>query len=86
MAARLMIEAEGIDKSFGKTHALRGLDLDAAEGSILGVLGPNGAGKTTLVRILATLIKPDGGRATVAGIDVLAHPGQVRTQIGLAGQ
>ncbi len=81
-----MIEAEGLHKHFGKTHALRGLDLDAAEGSILGVLGPNGAGKTTAVRIFTTLIKPDSGRASVAGIDVLAHPGQVRQKIGLAGQ
>jgi ABC-2 type transport system ATP-binding protein len=86
VAARLMIEAEGLHKHFGKTHALRGLDLTAAEGSILGVLGPNGAGKTTAVRILTTLIRPDSGHATVGGIDVLAHPARVRAQIGLAGQ
>jgi len=86
VAARLMIEAEGLHKHFGKTHALRGLDLTAAEGSILGVLGPNGAGKTTAVRILTTLIRPDSGRAAVGGIDVLAHPDRVRAQIGLAGQ
>jgi ABC-2 type transport system ATP-binding protein len=81
-----MIEAAGLHKSFGKTHALRGLDLDVREGTILGVLGPNGAGKTTAVRILTTLTHPDSGRATVAGIDVLKHPAQVRRQIGVAGQ
>jgi ABC-2 type transport system ATP-binding protein len=81
-----MIEAAGLQKHFGKTHALRGLDLDAREGTILGVLGPNGAGKTTAVRILTTLTHPDAGHATVAGIDVLKHPAQVRRQIGVAGQ
>jgi ABC-2 type transport system ATP-binding protein len=86
MSARLMIRAEGLQKHFGSTHALRGLDLDAPEGAILGVLGPNGAGKTTAVRILATLTRPDGGSAEVAGIDVLRHPAEVRATIGLAGQ
>jgi ABC-2 type transport system ATP-binding protein len=86
MSARLMIRAEGLQKHFGSTHALRGLDLDAPEGTILGVLGPNGAGKTTAVRILATLTRPDGGSAEVAGIDVLRHPAEVRATIGLAGQ
>ena len=81
-----MIEAAGLHKSFGKTHALRGLDLDAREGTILGVLGPNGAGKTTAVRILTTLTHPDSGRAVVAGIDVLKHPAQARRQFGVAGQ
>ncbi len=81
-----MILAEGLHKHFGSTHALRGLDLDVAEGSILGVLGPNGAGKTTAVRILTTLIKADAGHAEVAGIDVARHPGEVRSRIGLAGQ
>jgi len=81
-----MIEAVGLHKSFGETHALAGLDLDAAEGTILGVLGPNGAGKTTAVRILTTLTRPDAGSATVAGIDVLRHPNEARTQIGVAGQ
>src|SRR5688572_21736584 len=80
------IEAVGLRKSFGDTHALRGLDLQAAEGTILGVLGPNGAGKTTAVRILTTLTRPDAGSATVAGIDVLKHPDKVRTMIGVAGQ
>jgi ABC-2 type transport system ATP-binding protein len=81
-----MIEAKGLHKHFGDTHALRGLDLDAREGTILCVLGPNGAGKTTAVRILTTLTHPDEGTATVAGIDVLRHPDQVRTKIGVAGQ
>lgn len=81
-----MIRAEGLQKHFGATHALRGVDLDVPEGQILCVLGPNGAGKTTAVRILTTLIRPDAGTASVAGIDVLRHPGQVRARIGLAGQ
>jgi ABC-2 type transport system ATP-binding protein len=83
---RPMIVAEGLEKHFGDTHALRGLDLDVAEGTILGLLGPNGAGKTTAVRILTTLLQPDGGRAEVAGIDVLRHPAEVRRKIGVAGQ
>ncbi|HET7646340.1 MAG TPA: ATP-binding cassette domain-containing protein [Candidatus Limnocylindria bacterium] len=81
-----MIEAAGLHKSFGDTHALRGLDLRADEGQILGVLGPNGAGKTTAVRILTTLSRPDRGAATVAGIDVLRHPHEIRQRIGVAGQ
>jgi ABC-2 type transport system ATP-binding protein len=81
-----MIEAVGLHKSFGETQALRGLDLDAKEGTILCVLGPNGAGKTTAVRILTTLTRPNQGTARVAGIDVLRHPEQVRAQIGVAGQ
>jgi ABC-2 type transport system ATP-binding protein len=81
-----MIVAEGLEKHFGTTHALRGLDLDVAEGTILGLLGPNGAGKTTAVRILTTLLRPDSGHAEVAGIDVLRHPSEVRRKIGVAGQ
>jgi ABC-2 type transport system ATP-binding protein len=81
-----MIEAVGLHKSFGDTHALAGLDFDVPEGKILGMLGPNGAGKTTAVRVLTTLIHPDKGSATVAGIDVLRHPDQVRARIGVAGQ
>jgi len=81
-----MIVAEGLEKHFGTTHALRGLDLDVAEGTILGLLGPNGAGKTTAVRILTTLLRPDAGRAEVAGLDVLKHPSEVRRKIGVAGQ
>ena len=83
---KAMIEAVGLHKSFGKTHALAGLDFDVAEGQILGMLGPNGVGKTTAVRILTTLTHPDSGSARVAGIDVLKHPGEVRKQIGVAGQ
>src|SRR6266571_4406110 len=80
------IRADGLEKRFGKTRALRGLDLIVDEGTILGVLGPNGAGKTTAVRILATLLSPDGGRAEVAGFDVMAQPQEVRARIGLTGQ
>jgi len=80
------IRADGLEKRFGKTLALRGLDLIVDEGTILGVLGPNGAGKTTAVRILATLLPPDGGRAEVAGFDVMAQPQEVRARIGLTGQ
>jgi ABC-2 type transport system ATP-binding protein len=81
-----MIEAVGLHKSFGETHALAGLDFDVAEGTILCMLGPNGAGKTTAVRILTTLTRPDAGTATVAGIDVQRHPADVRNRIGVAGQ
>jgi ABC-2 type transport system ATP-binding protein len=80
------IEATGLHKSFGATHALRGLDLSAAEGTILGVLGPNGAGKTTAVRILTTLTRPDAGTAVVAGVDVLKEPDEARRRFGVAGQ
>ena len=80
------IEAKGLHKSFGETHALRGLDLDAREGTVLCVLGPNGAGKTTAVRILTTLTRPDSGSARVAGIDVLEDPSEARRRIGVAGQ
>ncbi len=81
-----MIEVEGVAKRFGSTQALAGFDLVAEEGRVLALLGPNGAGKTTLVRILATLLKPDGGRARVAGCDVVADAGRLRTLIGLTGQ
>jgi ABC-2 type transport system ATP-binding protein len=70
----------------GEVKALDDLSLDVEEGTVLGVLGPNGAGKTTTVRILATLLKPDSGNATVAGIDVVKHPDKVRELIGLSGQ
>jgi len=80
------IEATRLVKRFGKTTALDGVDLVARPGRVLGVLGPNGAGKTTAVRILATLLRPDGGRASVCGYDVLRDAHQVRQLIGLTGQ
>jgi len=80
------IYAEGLVKTFGDVRALDGVDLEVPEGTVLGLLGPNGAGKTTAVRVLTTLLKPDSGKAVVAGIDVLRHPNEVRRQIGLSGQ
>ncbi|WP_033340458.1 daunorubicin resistance protein DrrA family ABC transporter ATP-binding protein [Catenuloplanes japonicus] len=79
-------QAEGLVKRYGKTVALDGVDLIGRPGTVLGVLGPNGAGKTTAVRILATLLRPDGGRATVGGFDVVKDPVKVRRLIGLTGQ
>jgi ABC-2 type transport system ATP-binding protein len=84
--AEVAIEAVGLEKSFGRTHALAGLDLEVPTGTILGVLGPNGSGKTTAVRVLTTLLAPDRGTARVAGYDVVTQPTQVRRSIGLAGQ
>jgi ABC-2 type transport system ATP-binding protein len=80
------IEASGLEKSFGKTRALAGLDLAVPAGTILGVLGPNGSGKTTTVRVLTTLLRPDKGTALVAGYDVVTQATQVRRRIGLSGQ
>jgi len=80
------IAVEGLEKSYGKVRALCGVDFSAQTGSILGLLGPNGAGKTTAVRILATLLKPDGGTARVAGLDVAKDADELRKKIGLAGQ
>jgi len=79
-------QAEGLVKRYGKTVALAGVDLAARPGTVLGVLGPNGAGKTTAVRILATLLRPDAGRATVCGHDVVREAARVRRVIGLTGQ
>ena len=81
-----MIEVLGIAKSFGPVKALAGIDFSVPEGTVYGLLGPNGAGKTTAVRILTTLLKPDSGKASVAGYDVVAEPRQLRASIGLAGQ
>ena len=80
------ILAEGLTKSFGEVRALRGIDLSVPRGTVLGVLGPNGAGKTTAVRILTTLLLPDGGRALVEGRDVVREAAAVRRLIGLSGQ
>jgi ABC-2 type transport system ATP-binding protein len=80
------ILVEGLTKSFGEVRALRGIDLSVPRGTVLGVLGPNGAGKTTAVRILTTLLRPDGGRALVEGFDVVRQPAAVRRSIGLSGQ
>jgi oleandomycin transport system ATP-binding protein len=82
----LAIEAAGLTKSFGDTRALAGVDLAARKGTVLGVLGPNGAGKTTAVRILATLLRADSGKALVNGFDVRAQADKVRQSIGLTGQ
>ena len=86
MSEPFAIEAEGLEKAYGATRALDGLDLQVEAGAILGMLGPNGAGKTTTVRVLSTLLRPDRGTARVAGHDVIAEAAQVRRQIGLTGQ
>src|SRR6201985_1779427 len=80
------VHAEGVVKRFGATEALAGVDLDVEEGAVFGLLGPNGAGKTTLVRVLATLLAPDAGRAEVFGRDVVRDAAGVRELIGLTGQ
>lgn len=84
--AGLAVEANGIVKRYGEVTALDGLDLAVPAGTVIGLLGPNGAGKTTAVSVLTTLIKPDSGRALVAGVDVVAEPQRVRALIGLSGQ
>ncbi len=81
-----MIETDNLRKAFGETLALDGLSLSAEEGQVFALLGPNGSGKTTMVRILATLLMADSGRAAVGGLDVREHPVAVRRMIGLAGQ
>jgi ABC-2 type transport system ATP-binding protein len=86
MSRSLAVEARGLEKAYGRTKALDGLDLEVETGAILGMLGPNGAGKTTTVRVLSTLLRPDRGVARVAGHDVVADAAQVRRLIGLTGQ
>ncbi|WP_433278401.1 ATP-binding cassette domain-containing protein [Pseudonocardia xinjiangensis] len=81
-----VIRVEGLVKRFGGTTALAGVDLVAKQGGVLGLLGPNGSGKTTTVRVLSTLLRPDAGRASVLGHDVVAEAAAVRRQIGLTGQ
>jgi len=86
----MIIETTGLRKSFrsrrGTVEAVRGVDLAVPEGQVFGFLGPNGAGKTTTLRMLATLLTPDGGSATVAGVDLRRSPGEVRRRIGYVGQ
>jgi ABC-2 type transport system ATP-binding protein len=86
MSGSLAIAASGLEKAYGQTRALDGLDLVVETGTILGMLGPNGAGKTTTVRVLSTLLRPDRGTARVAGYDVVAEATEVRRHIGLTGQ
>ena len=81
-----VIEAESLTKSFGATKALAGVSIAAERGQVLALLGPNGAGKTTVVRILSTLLRPDSGRASICGYDVVSQPVQVRQLIALTGQ
>ena len=80
------IVVEGLKKSYGSVQALCGVDFTARTGTVLGLLGPNGAGKTTAVRVLSTLLKPDGGSARVVGLDVVHDAAALRAKIGLAGQ
>ncbi|GLY51681.1 ATP-binding cassette domain-containing protein [Lentzea sp. NBRC 102530] len=82
----MIVETEGLTKSYGPTTVLRGLDLEVTEGSVLALLGPNGAGKTTTIRILSTLTRPDGGTARVCGFDVVRAGADVRGAISLTGQ
>src|SRR6202167_5101888 len=86
MMSKPAVEASGLRKAFGGVQALDGLSLAVPAGTVLGLLGPNGSGKTTAVSILTTSLRPDAGRATVAGLDVVAEAAQVRRVIGLAGQ
>ena len=86
MSDDLAVDARGLMKRFGDTVALNGVDLQVPRGAIYGLLGPNGAGKTTAVRVLTTLLRPDGGQATIDGIDVVDDPHGVRERIGLTGQ
>jgi ABC-2 type transport system ATP-binding protein len=84
--AEPIVITEGIVRNFGEVEALKGIDMEVEQGSVFGLLGPNGAGKTTMIRILATLLLPSGGRATVDGLDVVRDAEELRFRIGLAGQ
>lgn len=86
MTTTYAVLSEGLEKRFGAVHALRGLDLAVARGTVCGLLGPNGAGKTTAVRLLTTLLRPDAGSARVAGLDLVRDAAAVRRRIGVTGQ
>ncbi|MFK4103707.1 ATP-binding cassette domain-containing protein [Streptomyces sp. NPDC019531] len=86
MTSTYGVLSEGLEKRFGEVHALRGLDLAVAPGTVCGILGPNGAGKTTAVRLLTTLLRPDAGSARVAGHDLVREPEAVRRAIAVTGQ
>ncbi|MGV9455710.1 ATP-binding cassette domain-containing protein [Streptomyces sp. NPDC003635] len=86
MTTTYAVLSEGLEKRYGDVHAVRGLDLAVAEGTVCGILGPNGAGKTTAVRLLTTLACPDAGSARVAGHDLLREPAAIRRRIGVTGQ
>ncbi|MGW0815271.1 ATP-binding cassette domain-containing protein [Streptomyces viridiviolaceus] len=86
MTTTYAVLSEGLEKRFGAVHAVRGLDLAVAEGTVCGVLGPNGAGKTTAVRLLTTLLRPDAGSARIAGHDLVREAAAVRRRIGVTGQ
>jgi ABC-2 type transport system ATP-binding protein len=86
MTSTYAVLSEGLEKRFGDVHAVRGLDLAVARGTVCGVLGPNGAGKTTAVRLLTTLLRPDAGSARIAGHDLVREPAAVRRRIGVTGQ
>ncbi|MGW1283675.1 ATP-binding cassette domain-containing protein [Streptomyces sp. NPDC001118] len=86
MTSTYAVLSEGLEKRFGAVHALRGLDLAVAQGTVCGLLGPNGAGKTTAVRLLTTLLRPDAGSARVAGHDLVRDAAAVRSRIGVTGQ
>src|ERR1700760_4999209 len=81
-----LIVVEGVEKAFGSLRALAAVDLVVERGTVLALLGRNGAGKSTLVRVLSTLLRPDAGRASIAGVDVVRDANRVRSLIGLAGQ
>ena len=82
----LAVRAEGLVKTFGDNRAVDGVDLQVEAGTVYGVLGPNGAGKTTTIRMLATLLRPDGGRAEIFGHDVVREPQIIRQLVGVTGQ